>query len=112
MEKQELINKTKETLTPLETQNLFSFVQNMTVNSLMESPLLLGALALFIIIGFIRKSKFILGFLFTVIMIILLIRFTIPPEDQGLSLSTTVPFAAGGILIGAFLIYLFLIKSD
>ncbi len=112
MEKQELLNKTKETLAPLETGNLFSFVQNITVNSLMDNPLILVTLGIFIVIGMIRRSKFILGFLFTVIAIILMIRFTLPTEGEGLSVSNTLPFAAGGLCIGGFLIYLYFIKSE
>jgi hypothetical protein len=61
----------------------------------------------------IKRSKPVLLSLFAAISIMFLVRFTLPgSEEVELSLSSTLPFAFGGVAIGGVLIYFSFIKSD
>ena len=112
MEKSALIQKTVETLSPFETGNLVNFVKTLTIKSAMGNPFIVGA---FLLIGFyavVVRSKFVLSILFTAISLLLLLRYTLPAEGDSLSVSSTLPFAFGGLAIGAVLIYLNFIKTE
>ena len=113
MEKQELVNKTVETLAPFETENIIKFMQSLTLQKAMETPWLIGFFLIIAFYAVIKRSKFVLGFLFTVISLMLLVRFTLPTEGASeLSLSSTLPFAFGGLAIGGALIYFIFIKTE
>lgn len=112
MEKQELLDKTKETLSPFETEHLVNFIRTLSVKSAMEHPLFIGILLVFLIYGIVKRSKFVLLFLFAAFTIMLLIRYTMPVEGAELDAKSTIPFALGGLAIGAALIYFTFIKSD
>jgi hypothetical protein len=113
MEKQELITKTTTTLSPLETGNIVYFMQNLTMKSAMENPVFIIFILVIAFYAIIKRSKFVLASLFTAIAIMFLVRFTLPTEgDNALTLSSTLPFAFGGLVIGAVLIYFFFIKSE
>lgn len=112
MDKATIIQKTVETLAPFETANLVQFLRNLTVKDAISSP---WFIAIFVIIAFyaiVIRSKFVLSVLFTAISLLLLIRYTIPAEGDSLSVSSTLPFAFGGLAIGAVLIYLNFIKTE
>ena len=114
MEKQQIIEKAKDKLAPLETGNVFDFIQHMSPQTFTDHPLVIVA---FLIIGFyafIKRSKFVLLFLFAAISIMLLVRFTLTPDvvGGGLSVAATLPFIGGGLAIGGALIYLTFIKHD
>lgn len=114
MEKERLVETAKEKLTPFETGNIIDFIQNLTLKSAMEHPLIIGVFLLFAVYAVVTRSKFILLFLFSVISIMLLVRYTLSPEvvGGGISLSSTLPFLGGGLLIGGALIYLAFIKHE
>jgi hypothetical protein len=114
MEKQQIIDQAKETLTPFETANIVDFIQNLTLKSAMEQPWLIGIFLVFAFYAVIRRSKVVLIFLFAGISIMLLVRFSLSPEmvGGGLSVGSVLPFAAGGIVIGGALIYFSFIKGD
>jgi hypothetical protein len=112
MEKQELINKTKETLTPFETENLVAFVKNMTLQSVMGNPWIMGVILIIFFYAVIKRSKFVLLGLFTVISLMLLVRFSFHSAGDEMSLSSTLPFVFGGVAIGAVIIYFSFIKSE
>ena len=114
MNKQQVLDQAKETLTPFETANIISFIQHLTLKSAMEQPWLIGIFLLFAFYAVIRKSKVVLIFLFGGISIMLLVRFTLAPEvvGGGLSIGSVLPFAAGGVVIGGALIYFSFIKGD
>lgn len=114
MEKQQLIDQAKDKLTPFETGNVVDFIHNLTLKSLMEHPLVLVVLLVFAFYAIVRRSKFVLLFLFSAISIMLLVRFTLSPEVVGgeLSVQSTLPFVVGGLVIGGALIYLTFIKHD
>ena len=113
MEKQEILDKGKEALSPFETQNIIAFVKGLTLKSAMENPWIIGILGLLIFYGVFKRSKFVLSMVFAIVSIALLIRLTLPSgEGNELTLGSTIPFALGGLVIGAFLIYFIFIKSE
>lgn len=112
MEKQQLLDKTRETLTPFETGNIVDFLKTLTVKSAMEHPLFLVLIFLFFAFGLVKRSKFVLLSLFAAVTVMLLVRYTMPVEGDSLDLKTTLPFAFGGLAIGAALIYFIFIKSE
>jgi len=113
MEKQELLKKTEEAFSPFETENLIHFIKNLTFKSAMENPWVIGIFLLFFFYAIIKRSKPVLLFLFAAISIMLLVRFTLSgQEGNELTLSSTLPFAFGGLLIGGVLIYFAFIKGD
>lgn len=114
MEKQQMVEQAKEKLTPFETSNIIDFIQHLTLKSAMEHPLIILVFLGFALYAVISRSKFVLLFLFAAISIMLLVRYTLSPEmvGGGLTVSSMLPFAAGGIVIGGALIYLTFIKHD
>jgi hypothetical protein len=114
MEKQQVLDQAKEKLTPFETGNIVEFIQHLTLKSAMEHPLLIAIFLVFAFYAVVKRSKFVLLFLFAAISIMLLVRYTLSPEmvGGGLTICSTLPFAAGGIVIGGALIYLTFIKND
>ncbi|AAR36316.1 hypothetical protein KIP69_14225 [Geobacter sulfurreducens] len=113
MEKQELLDKTRETLSPFETGNIIAYIKSLTLKSAMENPWIISILAIVIFYGVFKRSKFVLSTVFAIISITLLIRLTLPTgEGNELTLGSTLPFAFGGLVIGAFLIYFIFIKSE
>lgn len=113
MDKQDMLDKGKEALTPFETQNIVTFIKNLTLKGAMENPWIIGIFAILVFYAVIKRSKAVLAFLFAVVSIALLIRFTLPTGGgDELSLSSTLPFAFGGLVIGGFLIYFLFIKSE
>ena len=112
MDKGAIIQKTIETLAPFETANVMHFVRQLTVKNALSNPWIV---LVFLVIAFyavVKRSKFVLCVLFTAMSLLILIRYTMPAEGDGLSLSSTLPFAFGGIAIGAILIYLYFIKTE
>lgn len=112
MEKDAILRKAAETLTPFETANLMQFLRHLTVKDAITNPWFVG---IFLIVAFyavVVRSKFVLCVLFTAASLLILIRYTMPAEGDSLTLSSTLPFAFGGIAIGAVLIYLIFIKTE
>jgi hypothetical protein len=114
MEKQQLLEQAQEKLSPFETGNIVEFIQHLTLKSAMEHPLLITIFLAFALYAVITRSKFVLLFLFAAISIMLLVRYTLSPEmvGGGLTIGSTLPFAAGALAIGGALIYLTFIKHD
>lgn len=114
MEKQQLLDQAKEKLSPLETGNVVDFIQNMNMKSLMDHPLVLLLFVVFTFYAVVRKSKFVLLFLFSAIAIMLLVRYTLSPDVVGgeLSVKSALPFVVGGLAIGGALIYFTFIKHE
>jgi len=112
MEKAAILQKATETLSPFETSHIMQYLRALTVRSALTNPWFIG---IFLIIAFyavVVRSKFVLCALFTAISLLLLISYTMPAEGEGFGLSTTLPFAFGGLAIGACLIYLYFIKTE
>jgi len=114
MEKQQMLDQAKDKLTPFETGNIVYFIQHLTLKSAMEQPLIILLFLIFAFYAIVRRSKFVLLFLFASISIMLLVRYTLSPElvGGGLTLGSTLPFAFGGLVVGGVLIYLTFIKHD
>jgi hypothetical protein len=112
MEKQELLAKTKEVLSPLETENVIQFFQAKTLQSILDNPLVLLAFVLVLFYIIIKRSKFMLLFLFSLLSLILLVRYTLPATETTLDVRSTVPFVGGCLGIGAVLLYFIFIKSE
>ena len=113
MDKEAILNKTREIMTPFETENIVRFATNLSVKSLMENPWVIGIFIVVFFYAVIKRSKFVLSFLFAVVSIFLLIRFTLQgPEGNEMTLGSMLPFAFGGLTIGGALIYFNFIKSE
>ena len=112
MEKQQLIDKTVETLRPFETNNLIDTLQHLTVNQVFSHPAVLFSIAVVFFFGVIRRSKTVLLSLFALFCIALIIRFAMPAQGDDLSFQSIMPFVGGGLLVGGVIIYFSLIKSD
>jgi hypothetical protein len=114
MEKQQLLDQAKEKLAPFETGNIVDLIQTLNLKTIMEHPLIMLLFLIFAFYAIVRKSKFVLLFLFASISIMLLVRYTLSPElvGGGLTLGSTLPFAVGGLVVGGVLIYLTFIKHD
>jgi len=114
MEKEQLLEHAREKLTPFETGNIVDMIQTLNLKSIMEHPLIILLFLIFAFYAIIRKSKFVLLFLFSSISIMLLVRYTLSPElvGGGLTLKSTLPFAVGGLVLGGVLVYLTFIKHD
>lgn len=114
MEKQQMLEQAKEKLAPFETGNLVDLIQTLNLKTVMEHPLIILLFLIFAFYAIVRRSKFVLVFLFAAISVMLLVRYTLSPElvGGGLTIASTLPFAVGGLVIGGVLIYLTFIKSD
>ena len=112
MEKQAILQKTIETLSPFETANMMEFLRHLTVKDAITNP---WFVTIFLVIAFyavVVRSKFVLAVLFTAASLLILIRYTMPAEGDSLAVTSTLPFAFGGIAIGAVLIYMYFIKTE
>lgn len=112
MEKQELLDKTKDTLAPFQTDHIISFVKNLTLKSAMENPWVIAVFLIIFFYAVIKRSKFVLLTLFTGISLMVLLRYTFPAGGDELSLSSTLPFVFGALLIGAVVLYFNFIKTE
>jgi hypothetical protein len=111
MEKQEIIAKTREALTPFETENIVKFVKELSFTTVMGNPWMLGILVIVFFYAIIKRSKFVLLFLFTLLSLMALVHYTLPAGGE-LTVTGFLPFAAGLLAIGAVLIYFIFIKAE
>lgn len=113
MDKQAILQKTQDVLSPFETGHLVQYMQHLTVKSAITNPWFIGVFLVLAFYAIVKRSKFVLSVLFTFSALLLLIHYTLPTEgSESLTLSSTLPFAFGGLAIGAFLIYLYFIKTE
>ena len=112
MDKQQFVEKTTEALRPFETANLLTTMQTLSLKDIFSHPAVLIIISGVFFFGVIKKSKTVLLTLFTMIGLIVILRYAMPAPGEELSLKSLVPFAFGGVLIGGVIIYFSLIKSD
>jgi hypothetical protein len=112
MDKEKLLEKAQETVSTFETENVIAFLKEMTVKSLLDNPAVLILFAVVFFYAVIRKSRFVLLFLFSILSLMLLIHYTLPAAGEPLTASNTLPFALGGLGIGAVIIYFTFIKTE
>jgi hypothetical protein len=111
MEKQEILNRTKDALSPFETENLVKFVKGLTVSAVLGNPWMLAILAIVLFYAIFKRSKFVLLFLFTFFSLTVLIQYTLPAEGE-FTLTSLLPFVGGGLAIGSVLIYFTFINTE
>ena len=112
MDKEQLIEKTTETLRPFETANLIETIQHLNVNQIFSHPVVLIVIFSVFFFGVVRRSKAVLLSLFALFCIAVIVRYAMPAPGDDLSFSSMLPFIGGGLLIGCVVIYFTLIKSD
>lgn len=111
MEKQQILDKTKEVLTPFETENIVKFVRELSFSTVIGNPWMMAILAVVLFYAVIKRSKFVLLFLFTLFSLMLLIQYTLPASGE-FNLTSLLPFIGGGLVIGSVLIYFIFIQGD
>lgn len=111
MEKEKILARTQEVLSPFETENVIQFLKELSVRTVIENPLILGLLAVVFFFAVIKRSKFVLLFLFSLLSLLALIHYTLPQEGQ-LTATTFLPFAFGCFGVGAVLIYFIFVKVE
>lgn len=112
MDTNSLVEKATEKLSPFETGHVIDFLKGLTVKSALANPWFIGVFLVVLFYAVVVRSKFVLCALFTAISLLLLVHYTMPAEGDSLALSSTLPFAFGGLAIGAFIIYLYFIKTE
>jgi hypothetical protein len=112
MDKQQLIEKTTETLRPFETANLLLTIQTLTLQQIFSHPAVLVMIALIFFLGVIKRSKTVLLTLFGVLGLIVIMRYAMPAGGEELTFKSLLPFIGIGITIGSVVIYFMLIKTD
>lgn len=111
MEKQELVDKAQTALEPFETQNIVKFIKHMSTQSFIDNPWLIVIFLGVFFYAVVKRSRFMLLFLFSFFSIMLLIRYTLPSDGE-LSVKSLLPLAGGGVAIGTVIIYFSFIKTD
>jgi hypothetical protein len=112
MDKQQLLEKTTETLRPFETANLMSTIQTLTLQQIFSHPAVLITIVVVFFLGVVKRSKTVLLTLFGVLGLIVLMRYAMPTGEEELTFKALLPFIGIGITIGGVVIYFMLIKSD
>lgn len=112
MDKQQLVEKTTETLRPFETSNLIEAMQHLSIKQVFSHPAVLILIIAIFFFGVVWRSKVVLLSLFSLISIAMIMRYAMPAPGDDLSVSSTLPFIGGGLVIGSVIIYFSLIKSD
>ena len=111
MEKHEIITKAQDVLSPFETENIVKFVKELSFTTVMGNPWMLGILVVVFFFAVIKRSKFVLLFLFTLLTLMALVHYTLPGGGE-LTVGTLLPFAAGCLGVGTVLIYFIFIKTE
>lgn len=111
MDKQQMINRAQSVLSPFETENVVSFLKEFSLKTLIDSPLVLCAFLLVLFFAVVKRSKFVLLFLFTVISLLALVHYSLP-QTIDMTITSLLPFAFGCLAIGAVLIYFTFIKVE
>lgn len=112
MEKEPILNKTQEVFTTLETENIVKVAKELTFKTVMDNPLILALLAIVLIYAVLKRSKFILLFLFTLLTLMALVHYALPESVELTSFTTYLPFAFGCLGVGSVLIYFIFIKVE
>jgi hypothetical protein len=111
MEKQQLIDQTRDILSSFETQNVITFLKDLSHKSLIDNPLILGLLVVVLFFAFVRRSKVIILFIFIIVALFALVQYALPLAGD-LTFTSYLPFAFGCLGVGAVLIYFIFIKTD
>jgi hypothetical protein len=110
MEKEQLITKTEQVLSPFETESIIRMIKELSFQTMMDNPWILALLVVVFFFAVIKRSKFVLLFLFTLLSLLALVQYTLPQGE--LAVTAFLPFAFGCLGIGAVLIYFIFIKVE
>lgn len=111
VDKQQLAEKTVEVLRPLETQNLITTLQNLTLQQIFSNWVFLLATVLILFLGIYKKSKPVLLTLVFLIGLILMAKWAMPAPGEEITLKSILPFAGFGLGIGGVIVYFVFIKD-
>lgn len=111
MDKQELAEKTIEVLRPLETQNLMTTLQNLTLQQIFSNWIFLLATLLILFLGIYKKSKPVLLTLFFLVGLICMAKWAMPAPGEEITMRSILPFAGFGLGIGGVIVYFVFIKD-
>lgn len=112
MDKQQIAEKTVETLRPFETGNLIDTVQHLSVKQIFSHPIVLVFIVVIFFFGVVKRSKAVLLSLFSLFCAAILMRYAMPTPGEDLSIQSMLPFIGGGLLVGCVIIYFTFIKSE
>ena len=112
MDKQEILRKTEQALSPFETENIIRFIKEVNFKTFIDNPLMTLLLMAVVAYGLIRHSRFSLLLVFTLLSLALLIHYTLPGAGEAMTVKSGVPFAFGCLGIGAVLLYFLFIRTD
>jgi hypothetical protein len=112
MDKQQLVDKTVETLRPFETSNLIETMQHLNVKQIFSHPAVLICIIAIFFFGVIKRSKAVLLSLFSLFCIAIIVRYAMPAPGDDFSMSSILPFIGGGLLIGGVVVYFTFVKTD
>jgi hypothetical protein len=111
MQKELILSKTEKVLSPFETEQIIRFIKDLSIKTVFDNPYILALLLAVFFFAVIKRSKFVLLFLFTLLSLMALVRYTLP-MGADLSATTLLPFAFGCLAIGGVLIYFIFIKVE
>ncbi len=111
MDKQQMAEKATEALRPLETANLMTTIQTLTLQQIFSHPAVLITILGLFFFGVVKKSKTVLLTLFALIGLIVIMRYAMPAPGEELTMKSIFPFVGAGIVIGGVIIYFSLVKD-
>ncbi|HIJ80771.1 MAG TPA: hypothetical protein HPP76_03575 [Desulfuromonadales bacterium] len=112
MDKQQLAEKTTEILRPFETGNLIATIQTLTLQQIFTHPAVLVTVTIVFFLGVYKRSKIVLLSLFSILGLIVILRYAMPAPGEELTFNSLLPFVGFGLLIGGVIIYFSFIQSD
>jgi hypothetical protein len=116
MEKEQILHKSqevsKEVFTDVQTDNIVRLAKELTFSTIIDNPLILALLAVVLFYAVIKRSKFVLLFLFALVSLMALVHYALPESVELTSFSTYLPFAFGCLGVGSVLIYFIFIKVE
>lgn len=111
MDKQQLVEKTVDVLRPLETQNLMTTLQNLTLQQIFSNWIFLLVTLAILFFGIYKKSKPVLLTLFFLVGLIFMAKWAMPAPGEELTMKSILPFAGFGLGIGGVIVYFIFIKD-
>jgi hypothetical protein len=111
MEKEQLITKTEQVLSPFETDSIIRMIKELSFQTMMDNPWILALLVVVFFFAVIKRSKFVLLFLFTLLSLLALVQYSLPMANE-MTAASLLPFAFGCLGISAVLIYFVFIKVE
>lgn len=112
MDRERLVTKTEQALSPLETDNVITFLKGLTVRSFTGHPEVTGLLILILVFALWRWTRQTLLTFFTLLSLGMLIRYTFPPPGVEITFMSALPFVLGCMGISAVLLYFLFIRTD